>query len=181
MTYQLYVCCTIRLVKKRDELLGRLDELGPAIRRRIGESERHESLLRRFGGVTLHQLGALRHLVKRGPLTMHELATLMDISPSSATQLVDRLVQHGLVDRVADPADRRVHRLAVAGAAAEAVRGFEKDRSRRMAKLLAPLSEEELEVVVSIAQRLAGAELPEDASPAVGPATRQSADEGLHR
>lgn len=25
----------------------------------------------------------------------------MDISPSSATQLVDRLVQHGLVDRVA--------------------------------------------------------------------------------
>ncbi len=168
-------------MKKRDELLGRLEELGPALRHRIGESESHESFLSRFGGVTLHQLGALRHLVKRGPLTMHELAALMGISPSSATQLVDRLVQHGLVDRVAAPADRRVHRLAVAGAAAEAVRGFEKDRRRQLAKLLAPLSEEELEVVVSIAQRLAGAELQQGAMPATVSATRQSHDEGLHQ
>jgi DNA-binding MarR family transcriptional regulator len=146
-------------VKKRDELLGRLEELGPVLRRRIGASERHESLIRRFGGVTLHQLGALRHLVKQGPLTMHELATRMEISPSSATQLVDRLVQHGLVDRVPDPADRRVHRLAVSGAAADAVRDFEDDRSRRLAGLLAPLSDEELEIVVSMAQRIAGGEV----------------------
>jgi DNA-binding MarR family transcriptional regulator len=153
-------------MKKRDELLTRLEELDPGLRRRIGASERHESFLRRFGGVTLHQLGALRLLVKQGPLTMHELAEHMDISPSSATQLVDRLVQHGLVDRVADPADRRVHRLAVAGAASDAVRGFEKDRSRQLAKLLAPLSEDELEFVVSIAQRIAGDDVTEADNPA---------------
>lgn len=143
-------------MNQRAELLDRLVDLGAAVRRRLDHSQRHADLLRRFGGVTLHQLGALRHLVKRGPLTMHELAAHMDISASSATQLVDRLVQHGLVDRVADPADRRVHRLAVSASAAAAVRDFEKDRMRQLADLLSPLSEEELRVVVSLAQRVAG-------------------------
>ncbi len=145
-------------MKKRAELLRRLEELGPTLRRRIGDSEPHESFLNRFGGVTLHQFGALRHLVRRGPLTMHELAALMNISPSSATQLVDRLVQHGLVDRVADPADRRVHRVAVSSVATEVVRDFEREKSRRLAKLFASLTEDELAVVVSIAERIAGAD-----------------------
>jgi DNA-binding MarR family transcriptional regulator len=89
---------------------------------------------------------------------MHELAALMNISPSSATQLVDRLVQHGLVDRVADPADRRVHRVAVSSVATEVVRDFEREKSRRLAKLFASLTEDELAVVVSIAERIAGAD-----------------------
>jgi DNA-binding MarR family transcriptional regulator len=173
-------------VNERAKLLRRLEELGPALRRRVGHSERHASLLGRFGGVTLHQLGALRHLVKRGPLTMHELATHMDISPSSATQLVDRLVQHGLVDRVADPADRRVHRLTVSKAAAEVVREFERDRSRQLAELLTPLSDDELATVVSIAQRLAGADPTSDetqrpAPPSAVADARGPQSTGAHR
>jgi len=152
-------------VERRSELLARLERLGPGLRRSLGESERRSEFLARFGGVTLHQLSALRHLVALGPLTMHELAGRMDISPSAATQLVDRLVQHQLVDRVPDPTDRRVLRVAISESAAEVVRAFEMERSRRLAGLLAALSEDELETLTSLAERIARSALPGPAGP----------------
>jgi DNA-binding MarR family transcriptional regulator len=145
-------------MNKRKDLLARLERLGPALKRRVENSESNAALLERFGGVTLHQLGALRHLAKQGPLTMNELAARMEVSPSSATQLVDRLVQHGLVERLPHPTDRRVLRVAISESASVAVRDFEKERSRGLAKLLAPLSEDELEVLASLAERIVGDE-----------------------
>ena len=141
-------------MNRRRELLARLERLGPGLRRCLVDSERRADLLDRFGGVTLHQLGALRHLVKHGPLTMNDLAARMDISPSAATQLVDRLVQHGLAERAPDPDDRRALRVAASGSALAAVRAFEKERSMRVAALLAPLSEDELEVIAGLAERI---------------------------
>ena len=142
-------------MNRRQELLGRLERVGPGLRRRLGESERRADFLTRFGGVTLYQVGALRHLVKHGPLTMNELAARMEISPSSATQLVDRLVHHGLVVRNPDPDDRRVMRVAVSGPALNAVRDFEKVTSQRLETLVAPLTDDELEVLASLAERIA--------------------------
>jgi DNA-binding MarR family transcriptional regulator len=141
-------------MNRRRELLGRLERLGPGLRRCLGDAGPRADLLDRFGGVTLHQLGALRHLVKHGPLTMNDLAARMEISPSAATQLVDRLVQHGLVERAPDPDDRRALRVAVCRSALDAVRAFEKERSTRFAALLAPLSEDELEVIADLAERI---------------------------
>jgi DNA-binding MarR family transcriptional regulator len=141
-------------MNRRHELLSRLEHLGPGIRRRMGQSEPHAEFLRQFGGATLYQVGALRHLVKHGPLTMNELAARMEISPSSATQLVDRLVHHGLVVRNPDPDDRRVLRVEVSGPASVAVRKFEKLSSQRLESLLAPLTDDELETLTSLAQRI---------------------------
>jgi DNA-binding MarR family transcriptional regulator len=141
-------------MNRRQELLGRLERVGPGLRRRLGESERHADFLARFGGVTLYQVGALRHLVKHGPLTMNELAARMEISPSSATQLVDRLVHHGLAVRNPDPDDRRVLRVDVSGPAKAAVRDFEKNTAQRLESLVAPLTDEELELLASLAERI---------------------------
>jgi DNA-binding MarR family transcriptional regulator len=141
-------------MNRRLELLERLERLGPGLRRGLGDSERRAAFLTRFGAVTLYQAGALRHLVRQGPLTMNELAARMDISPSSATQLVDRLVHHGLVERTPDASDRRVSRVAVSGSAAAAVREFEKETSQRLTALLAPLTDDELEVLASLAERI---------------------------
>jgi DNA-binding MarR family transcriptional regulator len=141
-------------MNRRRESLARLERLGPGIRRRLGESEPHADFLRRFGGATLYQVGALRHLVKHGPLTMNELAARMEISPSSATQLVDRLVHHGLAVRNPDPDDRRVLRVDVSGPASDAVRKYEKLTSQRLESLLASLTDDELDVLASLAERI---------------------------
>ncbi len=44
----------------------------------------------------------------RGPRSVGQLAEELGVSPSAATQLVDKLAEHGMVDRHHDPADRRV-------------------------------------------------------------------------
>jgi DNA-binding MarR family transcriptional regulator len=153
-------------MNRRRELLARLERLGPGLRRHLGESDRRADFLTSFGGVTLHQVGALRHLVEHGPLTMNELAARMEISPSSVTQLVDRLVHHGLVERTADPKDRRILRVAVSGSASDAVRDCDKERRQRLAALLAPLSDDELELLASLAERIVGAVLTGQNGPA---------------
>lgn len=141
-------------MNRRREALERLQRVGPALRRAVGESERRADFLARFGGVTLHQMGALRHLVNLGPLSMNELAARMEISPSAATALVDRLIQHGLAERHPDAADRRLLRVAVSGTAADAVRTFERETRQRLAAMLAPLSQEEIELLASLAERI---------------------------
>lgn len=42
-----------------------------------------------------------------------ELADMLDIEPITLSRIVDRLEEAGLVERVADPADRRAWRLHV--------------------------------------------------------------------
>jgi DNA-binding MarR family transcriptional regulator len=43
-----------------------------------------------------------------GPRSVGELAEVLEVSPPAATQLVDKLAEHGMVCRHQDPEDRRV-------------------------------------------------------------------------
>jgi DNA-binding transcriptional ArsR family regulator len=44
----------------------------------------------------------------RGPRSVGKLAEELGVSPPAATQLVDKLAEHGMVDRHNDPEDRRI-------------------------------------------------------------------------
>ena len=57
--------------------------------------------------ISFQQARALTLLHERGPLQATRLATALGIAPSTLTRLADRLVRDGLVERVADPDDRR--------------------------------------------------------------------------
>lgn len=59
-------------------------------------------------GVTGPQLWAMRVLEKKGLLSVGELAELMYLHISTVSVLVDRLEEHGLVERRRTAADRRV-------------------------------------------------------------------------
>ncbi len=59
-------------------------------------------------GLSLAKMGVLDNLVKAGePLPLSRLAGRLSCVKSNMTQLVDRLETDGLVERVADPKDRR--------------------------------------------------------------------------
>ncbi len=58
-------------------------------------------------GLTLPQVKALIFLYDNGDRSMTELANGLAVSLPSASELVDRLIDRGLVDRMTDPADRR--------------------------------------------------------------------------
>jgi DNA-binding MarR family transcriptional regulator len=54
-----------------------------------------------------HQARALRVVSERDGVRLSELAESLRIAPRSATEVADALQERGLVERSADPADRR--------------------------------------------------------------------------
>ena len=79
-------------------------------------------------GVTRAQWKVLFRLERQPGLRQIELADMLDIEPITLSRIVDRLEEAGLVERVADPADRRAWRLHVTVQARPLV---EKLRARR--------------------------------------------------
>jgi DNA-binding MarR family transcriptional regulator len=63
--------------------------------------------------LSLLQAYALTHLSFKGPTKISELCEHMMVSPGAASQLVDRLEKLELVERIADPKDRRVRKVLV--------------------------------------------------------------------
>lgn len=64
-------------------------------------------------GVTRAQWKVLFRLTREPGLRQIELADMLDVEPITLSRIVDRLEESGLLERVADPADRRAWRLHV--------------------------------------------------------------------
>ena len=62
-------------------------------------------------GVTRAQWKVLFRLSRQPGMRQIELADMLDIEPITLSRIVDRLEEAKLVERVADPADRRAWRL----------------------------------------------------------------------
>ena len=58
-------------------------------------------------GLTLGQIKLTMFLLHQGRRTVGEVADGLGVSMPAASELVDRLVEAGMVERAADPADRR--------------------------------------------------------------------------
>jgi len=65
----------------------------------------------RAHGMTRAQWAVLLRLERHEGLKQSDLAELLDIQPITLTRLVDRLCDNGLIERRADPKDRRAKRL----------------------------------------------------------------------
>jgi DNA-binding MarR family transcriptional regulator len=58
-------------------------------------------------GLSMPQINALMFIYHAGECQVSDIGILADASKAAASQLVERLVQQGLVDRQEDPANRR--------------------------------------------------------------------------
>jgi DNA-binding MarR family transcriptional regulator len=72
----------------------------------------------RSRGMTRAQWVILARVDAKPGLSQNELAALLEVEPISVGRLVDRLEARGLLERRADPADRRIRRLHLLPAAA---------------------------------------------------------------
>ncbi|SCK18489.1 DNA-binding transcriptional regulator, MarR family [Streptomyces sp. WMMB 714] len=99
-------------------------------------------------------------LLAREPSPMRKVARKLKCEPSNVTGIVDRLESRGLVERRADPADRRVKLAAATDEGAEtasrlrAALGFAREP-------LAGLTPDERTVLRDLLQRMLGEEPPE--------------------
>jgi MarR family transcriptional regulator, transcriptional regulator for hemolysin len=67
-------------------------------------------------GTTRAQWIVLFRLRQQEGLSQVDLADVLELQPISLVRLLDRLVEHGLVERRSDPRDRRANRLFLTAA-----------------------------------------------------------------
>jgi DNA-binding MarR family transcriptional regulator len=79
----------------------------------------------------------------RGPRSIGQLAEELEVSPPAATQLVDKLAEHGMVDRHNDPADRRVVLVDYVEGMHEVARRIVGDRRRPLYDAMSKMTDEE--------------------------------------
>ncbi|MCZ2821257.1 MarR family transcriptional regulator [Modestobacter sp. VKM Ac-2977] len=87
-----------------------------------------------------HQARALRVVCARDGVRLSELAEALRIAPRSATEVADGLQERGLVERAADPGDRRAVRLTPTETGRRVQREVDDARAADSQELFARLS-----------------------------------------
>lgn len=125
----------------REALLNEIDEALPEIMRRLLH---RRPITPKEMELTLAQMRALRKITDHPDCTMGELARSLGVRMSTATGLVDRLIQRGLVEREASQEDRRVILVRLSGRGRRAHHAIQRKVRSRMAAATQDLSAAEL-------------------------------------
>ncbi|CAG1016335.1 putative HTH-type transcriptional regulator YusO [Anaerolineales bacterium] len=112
-------------------------------------------------GLSMPQLGILMQLHHKGRCGVSEIGERFDISNAAASQLVEKLVQAGYLERTEDPNDRRVKQLTLTTKAEKLIESSAQKRYRWLDELTSQLSAEEqtkaaeaLAILTKAAQKL---------------------------
>jgi DNA-binding MarR family transcriptional regulator len=104
-------------------------------------------------GVTRAQWKVLFRLERQPGLRQIELADMLDIEPITLSRIVDRLEEAGLVERAADPADRRAWRLHVTAKAQPLIAKLHEVADEMIAEAFAGLEPREIEITRKVLAR----------------------------
>ena len=99
--------------------------------------------------VSMGQLHVLWLLQHHGAMPMSRLADLVGVSLSNATGIIDRMEEHGLVERSRVPDDRRLVVVKPAAAGLRTLSETETNRRDRMRAVLGHLSDAERPIVLA--------------------------------
>jgi DNA-binding MarR family transcriptional regulator len=91
------------------------------------------------GELTGTQTAALATIERHGPLTPSELADLERVKRPSATRIIGRLAEAGLVERAADPDDGRVSLVSLTKAGAAELKRLRTRKNAYLARRLREL------------------------------------------
>ena len=91
-------------------------------------------------GLSMPQFSILMQLHYKGPCGMSEISERFDVSAAAASQLVDKLVQAGYIERTEDQHDRRAKLLKLSTNGAKLVDDGIQERYRWMDDLASKLS-----------------------------------------
>ncbi|WP_419882976.1 MarR family winged helix-turn-helix transcriptional regulator [Peribacillus sp. B-H-3] len=107
-------------------------------------------------GVTPTQWFVLSFIKKNGICRISQLVDLMEVKPSAATFMIDRLEQGGFVFREHDTKDRRVVNIGLTDKGREKFGIILSERRAIVERCLSILSEQELSMMADIMEKLAG-------------------------
>ena len=94
-------------------------------------------------GLSWSQFSILMQLHHKGPCGLSEISERFDVTAAAASQLVDKLVNAGYLERAEDPTDRRAKLLSLSTQGEKLINQGTEERYRWMDDLAAVLSTEE--------------------------------------
>jgi len=101
------------------------------------------------GSLSLIHLHVLTVLEADGPLPMSKLAETLDVSDASATGIVGRMEERGLVERSHAETDRRVVLVSATTAGDAIFRDMAEHRREHLTRLFARLADDELAALLT--------------------------------
>ena len=124
-----------------------------ALRRSSATGVLHGQAVARRVGVNSTDLECLDLILMSGPSTAGEIARHTGLTSGAVTGLIDRLERLGLVERTADPADRRKVLVRVREDRIGPIAALYTPLEKAMQALLAGYSREELKVLIDFAEK----------------------------
>lgn len=115
-------------------------------------------------GLSMAQQHTLMRLHYHGPVQISEIGGDLDITAAAASQMVDRLVNLGLLERTEDREDRRVKRVSLTKSGLSLVRQGVEARLEWMKDLATTLTSKEQRAILSAIETLTNAALSLEAS-----------------
>lgn len=106
-------------------------------------SMREHSHFAKANGISMPQLGILMQLHYRSNCAISDIGERFDITNAAASQLADKLVQSGLIQREEDPNDRRAKLLNLADKGRTLIQQGIEERYRWVDQLAGKLTAEE--------------------------------------
>jgi DNA-binding MarR family transcriptional regulator len=104
--------------------------------------------------ITLPRFDLLANLVREDGQTLASLSRTMLVTAGNLTGLVDRAARDGLLERRADPNDRRAWRVHLTPKGHRAFRDAERRHAARVAKLFSGLTPEEIAALTHLLDKL---------------------------
>lgn len=105
----------------------------------------------------MQQFRVLGFVVKDPGMTGHELGESLGVSAPTASGLVDRLVEKGLLERVDDATDRRIRRLHITEEGMALTRQLDSLLQRAMVEVIKNMTVEDLEIMRASARAMLSA------------------------
>lgn len=105
----------------------------------------------RMAGIelTFEQMRALVSISRNEGIRQIDLADLLDVQPITLVHQIDLLTENGLVERRADPTDRRAYQLFLTKAAAPHLLAVKKIAAAIQVDMFRGLSKEQVALVLS--------------------------------
>ncbi len=97
-----------------------------------------------MGGLNLAEGSCLAIIDRHGPLSLSDVASRENLSAPTITKIVTRLEAEGLIERLADPTDRRVTLVAVSNNGAGLLERVRSSRTAYLHRKLRELNDEDL-------------------------------------
>ena len=116
-----------------------------------------ESIAAVDDNVTVPQWRVLVMVDTRGPLNLAAVAAGLDVNPSNASRICDRLIKAGLLDRRESPIDRRNITLTLTAAGRRLVTKVVRHRRRAITRALRDMTPGDRDLLAAAFDRFAAA------------------------